>query len=335
MAKPTVRGKAAETKKSAGVKAPAANKASKSGVQKAERGDGVAAGALPALGSEAQTLPSLLAAFPAEDTVARDLALEDVSEEVLLDYGVSVDSQVLLDSVPGFVASAVRILDGLRPELSSLVLLDRGLLSVLVHQTAALGAQHAKWVEASKLAATVKTRDEQRGRVVIQQAMALRGRVSGALRNVLGPRKGSVVDTAASGGNDAVPLAGGLAGLAQLFRESRKRAKTAQAMARYGLDDAVLHALETSAAEVRGLAGPYTQQALKVLERELNLQDGRVIVVAEKIVRAFRLAHRSNPAVLLPSLGGLAWRLGTRSGPRAGGGGTGGEGGGEGEEPVV
>jgi hypothetical protein len=332
MAKATIGGKAAKTKTSVGVKAPAAKKAARAMVQKPEHGDGVAAAALPELGSEAQTLASLREAFPVEDKVARDLALEDVSEDVLLDYGVSVDSQALLDSIPGFVASAVRILNGLRPELSSLVLLDRGLFSVLVHQTAALATQHAEWVEASKHAATVKTRDEQRGRAVVREAMALRGRVSGALRNVLGPRKGSVVDMAASGGRDAVPLAGGLAGLAQLFRDSRKDTKTAQAMARYGLDDAVLLALETQAAEVRGLAGPYTQQALKVLERALNLQDGRVIVVAEKIVRAFRLAHRSNPAVLLPALGGLAWRLGTRSGGRGGGGG---EAGGTGEAPVT
>jgi hypothetical protein len=255
---------------------------------------------------------------------------------VLLQYGVSVDSQVLLDSVPGFVASSVRILLGLRPELSALVLLDRGLLSVLVHQTAALAAQHAKWVELSKLAATVRTRDSQRGRQVIQDALALRGRVSGALRSVLGPRHGPVVDEAARGGNDAVPLAGGLAGLAQLLREIQQQPRTAVALARYGLDAGVLQTLEAIAQEVRGLSAPYTQQALKVLERELNLQDGRVIVVAEKVVRAFRHAHRTNAAVLLPALGGLAWRLGTRNGPRvdANDGGTGGDGG-EGTEPVV
>jgi hypothetical protein len=150
----------------------------------------------------------------------------------------------------------------------------------------------------------VKTRDAQRGRAVIQRGDgASRAGVGRAAQRAGAPQGERGRHGRERWQRDAVPLAGGLAGLAQLFRDSRKHAKTAQAMARYGLDDAVLQALDTSAAEVRGLAGPYTQQALKVLERALNLQDGRVIVVAEKIVRAFRLAHRSNPCGAAPRAG--------------------------------
>lgn len=273
---------------------------------------------LPEIGAETQTLETLLRVFPSVDAEAASLALDEVPEDVLLEYGVSVDSQLLLDSVPGFVASALRILGALRGDLAALVLIDRGLFSVLVHETARLETMHRRWVEMSKQAATVKTQSRQDGERVVREALALRVRIAGALRSVLGPKRGHAVDTAASGGDDEVPLAGGLMGLAQLLGGLRKDARVANTLRRYGLGEDTQDELRSSAKAVRALSAPYTQAALKADERALNLQDGRVIVVAEKIVRAFRHANRSNPAVLLPALGGLAWRLGTRSGRRGG-----------------
>jgi len=40
----------------------------------------------------------------------------------------------------------------------------------------------------------------------------------------------------------------------------------------------------------------------RVSQRALDLQDGRVLLLAERTLRAFRAARRADPTILLPEL---------------------------------
>ena len=70
--------------------------------------------------------------------------------------------------------------------------------------------------------------------------------------------------------------------------------------------------LEAAAAALDGL-GDRSIDTRRIEQRKLDAQDGRVLVLLDVIDRAFRQAHRVDPAILIPTFHALASLFGGRS----------------------
>jgi hypothetical protein len=59
----------------------------------------------------------------------------------------------------------------------------------------------------------------------------------------------------------------------------------------------------------------------RVSQRSLDVQDGRVLLLVEQTLRAFRTAHRADASILVPELNRIAWLFDTshpsRKSPKA------------------
>ena len=74
---------------------------------------------------------------------------------------------------------------------------------------------------------------------------------------------------------------------------------------RFGIDGAHAATLRAAAQDVRAAGDVAAKPTRSATQRALDLQDGRVLLLIEVIVRAFREAHRENTAIALPDLNRL------------------------------
>ena len=70
--------------------------------------------------------------------------------------------------------------------------------------------------------------------------------------------------------------------------------------------------------DVRDAAKVTAAPGRKVTQRALDLQDGKVLYLIEKVIRSFRAARRADPTILVPELNKIAWMFETRSGKAKG-----------------
>lgn len=131
------------------------------------------------------------------------------------------------------------------------------------------------------------------------------------LRNALG--EGVVAELSAIVGTAETPekLATGLESLAGLIDDRIKKGdeEDVHALAQWGVGAERAAHLRQKAKTVREAGAIAATPERRVSQRALDLQDGRVLFVIGKVLRAFRAANRTDASILVPSLNKIAWKF--------------------------
>ncbi|WP_437878344.1 hypothetical protein [Sorangium sp. So ce513] len=260
------------------------------------------------------------------DALARELGPADgafaartyagIPEEDLVAEGTRIDSQSLIDDVPHFVASARRILGSLSEAQRSRVRMPEALLPLLVAEAGRLQAMKRSHDAAAAEVAGARAALEAQGRSAMRDGIGERDLCYDGLRNALGARRMARVDAIVGRADSPESLARGLEALASFIDETRRAdpVQDAQLLEDYGVGAACAASLRATAQRVRGIGSVQVAAGRRVTQRALDLQDGRVAIVIEKILRAFRAARRVDGTILVPELNKAAWMFESRSG---------------------
>ncbi|MGK4005408.1 hypothetical protein WMF31_22460 [Sorangium sp. So ce1036] len=263
------------------------------------------------------------------DALARELGPADgafaartyagIPEEDLVAEGTRIDSQSLIDDVPQFVASARRILGSLSEAQRGKVRMPEALLPLLVAEAGRLQAMKRSHDAAATEVAGARAALEAQGRSAMRDGIAERDLCYDGLRNALGARRMARVDAVVGRADSPENLARGLEALAAFIDETRRAdpLQDAKLLEDYGVGAECAATLRATAQRVRGTGSVQIDAGRRVTQRALDLQDGRVTVVIEKILRAFRSARRVDGTILVPELNKAAWMFEVRSGSSA------------------
>ena len=272
---------------------------------------------LPVLPAHDQvTLDELRAHFPTADERCRALTFQSVDEGDLVEDGNKVDSDAILAAGPTFILSTVTILRGLDGERTDLVYLDPALVGVCVDELVRLRALKRQSDEAASYTQSARAAQEAALKAAHDEAIRNRDLVRDAIVNALGSACEAEVAVASGNAADDGALATGVEGVAGWL--ARKLAAGTddekELLRRYRLHSGKVATLRACAARLRDAIEATARAPRPVNARALNLQDGRVLHVIDRIYTALRTAHAKNKAVALPDLHGIAWFFSNRSG---------------------
>jgi hypothetical protein len=239
-----------------------------------------------------------------------------VTEEELVQAGTQIDSQSILDDVPRFVGSARAILAGLSGAQREKVKLPPGMLALLVDEADLLRVLKADFERAQVEEGSDKAQKGAEAQRVRRQGIALRDLICDGLRNALtGSRLAaleSVIGTAETHEKLALGMEGVATVIESILQQGDADEKLDLADWRVGAESAAeLRALAT---QVRSAGEILARPEKRVTQRQLDMQDGRVLLLIEQTLRAFRSAHRMDRSILLPELQKIAWMFEVRSG---------------------
>jgi hypothetical protein len=279
-------------------------------------------GALPAPGTA--TLATLPAVFGDVDEVSRTLLFRDADDSDLVDDGTKVETSTILDSIPTFLVSCAGILGSLTVEQEGLVYLDPGIFGVLVDETGKLVVEKKRHDDALRAEKSGHVAQETGVSALAHEGALLRERTRAALISALGSSRRTLIDTAAgTATEDPAAVATALDALADLLdavHDPEAKSWTAADRAstdRFCVGSAQVDVLRADAESVRAASAVPAKPTRTASQRSLDLQDGRVLLLVEQIVRAFRQAHRASTAIAMPDLKQIAWKFSSRSGKRA------------------
>ncbi|WP_437602941.1 hypothetical protein WMF28_15040 [Sorangium sp. So ce590] len=274
---------------------------------------------VPTVSSTTVTLDSLARELGPADGAFAARTYAGIPEEDLVAEGTRIDSQSLIDDVPHFVASARRILGSLSEAQRGKVRMPAALLPLLVAEAGRLQAMKRSHEAAATEVAGARAALEVQGRSAMRDGIGERDLCYDGLRNALGARRMARVDAVVGRADSPESLAKGLEALASFIDETRRAdpAQDAEVLEDYGVGAECAAALRVAAQRVRGIGGVQIAAGRRVTQRALDLQDGRVAIVIEKILRAFRAARRVDGTILVPELNKAAWMFEARSGSSA------------------
>lgn len=228
-------------------------------------------------------------------------------EADLVEAGTAIDSVHVIDDVPRFVGSALTIQAALSPAQKELVRFPQALLPLLVQEAVTLRDLKAKH-EAQKTGdAAGKIERENKARQAMREGITERDTVRDSLRNALGDGRLDQLDAVTGTADTADNLAKGLEAIADFIdRVAKADPDDAAALEDYRAGPDRAESLRERAKAVRALGQATATSARRVTQRALDLQDGRVLLLIGKVLRAFRAARRADPTILVPELNRLA-----------------------------
>jgi hypothetical protein len=236
-----------------------------------------------------------------------------VREEALVEDGTRTDSQNVLDDVPRFVGSAISIGAALSAPQRALVRLPGTLLPLLVHEAAQLWTLKQRHEGQATDRAADKAERETKERRAMQAGITERDAVYDALRNALGDERQPELDAIVGRADSSDNLAKGFVALADFIdRVAKASADDAISLKDYGAGPDCAKTLRKRAKTVKDLGKVTAAPGRRVSQRALDLQDGRVLLLIGKVLRAYRAARRSDPTILLPELNRIAWMFESR-----------------------
>jgi hypothetical protein len=239
---------------------------------------------------------------------------EDVLEEDLVADGTQIDSQTLIDDAPVFVAAARDILASLTDAQRAKVRVPEGLFALLVAEATKLRELKRRHEADVARAAGGKAGREAELRAVMREGINERDLCYDSIRNALGSRRMGEVDALVGRADSPETLAHGLIALADFLDTTYALSdRDAVRLDDYGADHACAESLRALASKVRETSKESATPARRVSQRGLDLQDGRVVLLIEKVLRAFRSARRTDPAILVPALPRAGWMFESRS----------------------
>lgn len=268
---------------------------------------------------EEATLPCLRARFGDADETCRTLTFGAHDTAELVELGIRSDTAPIVESIPTLVVSTVTVLRGLTAEQAGYVLLDVALLGVLVDETVRLVATRQSYDLALGTSGVASGNRRRTQRDLRAEAIALRTNTVDGVIRALGSAHAESVRAAAGHAETDNDLAQGLAGLADHVHDILTRGSDGDRarLTRSRIGATRVHALRAKAAAVRALVeGKGALAPRTALQRALDVQEGRVLLLARKIVSALRAARAVDEAIPAVQLGRLATLLSPRSTPR-------------------
>lgn len=271
--------------------------------------------AFPVLAEGIHDLAGLSAVLGKPDETFRRLLFRNHTETEFYQWGVEAASEDILEDVPRFLSSSLRILATLSPARQSMVRVPPAIFAILADETAtdaSMAASHAT-VSDSEMEA-LKQR-EANLKKAMGQGIAVRDGAVGGLRHALGDARVASVRTAASDASTPAALAKGLRAVKTFIESAFEKGSDDDraALDAFGVGEACAADLETHAKAVEAAAPTAAGTSKRVSQRMLDIQDGRTLVLVDVILRAFRLARRQDKSILLPELNRLAALFDTRA----------------------
>lgn len=234
----------------------------------------------------------------------------DAEKGLLL--GQRTATERILDTAPGFVRSVEALWDSFsHTQRRTLVGYTPAVLSVLLAECAALKVCNSRYDLAAQRSLATRAQRESAARDAMRKGRDLRDQVGATLRTLHGASALSDdgVSRAFSSAETAEDLALRLCDVARYIERTLAAvdAETREAYAALLLDDALVAEIRGQAAEVRATAADLNDtEDMRVCQRQLDLQDGRVLHVIGMIHGAFRGAARRDATMLAPDLGALS-----------------------------
>lgn len=253
------------------------------------------------------TLDSLVPLLGAFDETVRTVIYNLVSEQELFKEGKRVASDRILDDAPLFLGSAHGIWRGLSESQRKRVNIEEHLFALCLDESLKLrelrdGHQVAAAVTAGGRAGRRVTRSQ-----VLRALRASRRSMLASLKN--GLDKASLAHAKALAGTAArtVTLIDGSERLADYVAQRiADAAESERARLRsFNLTTERVAELRSHVAAARATRVATTRGG-RIEQRLLDIQDGRVLFLMERIVRAFRAAQNEDPTILVPELRALA-----------------------------
>ncbi len=252
---------------------------------------------------------------PDEKLRAALFAREDPAR--LVAWGQSVDSANLLKEFPAFAGKCADIYAGLSEAQRKLVLLTPSLFSVLLDEVRVLKKMKAEVDAASATNSAERAERELASRREMKGGITLRDAVYDALKNCLDKERMGRVDRIVGTAEDEGKLATGLQALAGFVRELYREGDDSDRvlLEAFAVTKERADELSAKAAAVEATALP-PPVSPRVAQRQLQLHDGRVLALMDRILRAFRAGRRQDATILVPDLRHVAWFFDTRGGKK-------------------
>lgn len=258
----------------------------------------------PTVSPAATDLPAIHAELGPPNEQLQRLVFRNVTEEALYNDGIQLDSKNIVADVPEFVTSALAILASLDPTRRAKIKVPPGLFAVIVAETVALDAMKVGHDERQLDSAGSKAEREAILRKEAREGVALREITTGALGHALSPPQMKQVQTLAGDAATPANLVNGLKAVAgyieKIFKEGSEDDRASLTF--WEVTEATATALRDRAKIVEDANKAANTNTRRVSQRELDLQDGRVLHLMDMVLRAFRLARRSDASILLPTL---------------------------------
>lgn len=260
------------------------------------------------------TLDSLVALLGPVDEPLRTALFENVLDEALVKRGTRVLSTSILDDAPLFLGSTYNIWQAITDVQRAKVNIDPQVFALCLDEAHILRRLVQGFHAVVTTSASDQVEHSVEVRQVVSEGVALRSSVVDSLKSVLDPAQVAHVKKLAGTAETPETLAGGMKRIADYVSALLKNNTESQRrrLSTFNITAERATALKSKAEQVR-LTGAVTVAAVRRVEqRKLDLQDGRVLLLMEHILRAFRAAHREDPTILLPEVRALASVFNTR-----------------------
>lgn len=286
-----------------------------SGAVASEAKHGHKAPAIPVLADGTHSLTGLRETLGKPDEAFQRLLFRNHTEAEFYAWGVEASSQDILEDAPRFISSSLRILGALSPAQQSRVKLPPGIFALLADEAARDGEMAQSHATVSDGEVEGLKDREARLKKEMGRGIAERDGAVGGLRHALGDARVEGVRLAARDASSAAALAKGLRSIGMFITKMVAEGSDEDRLAldAFGVGAACAAEMEALAKGIEDAAPTTAGTGRRVSQRMLDIQDGRVLVLMDIVLRAFRLARRSDRSILLPELNRLAALFDTRS----------------------
>jgi hypothetical protein len=271
--------------------------------------------ALPTVLPNGEDLDSLHTALGKPQESFTRMLFRTAREEDLVEQGARVDSLNIVADVPRFVASSLAILEALDPARRATVMLPFGIFAVIVDEAVRLDGMKVDHEQTAVTGAGEKAEREATLRQEMRNGVALREQATAALGHALGDDRMKELDVIVGDASSPASLVKGMNAVAAFIDRvlANGDAAEAESLAAWHVAAPRAVALRAQAVTVKGAGAVVANTGRRVSQRSLDLQDGRVLLLIEQTLRAFRTAHRADRSILVPELNRIAWLFETRS----------------------
>ena len=252
------------------------------------------------------TLQALAEALGPPDPELAPILLRASTEADFHAEGSEVAPERIQQALPRFLTTAAASLTSLDETTAALVMVDAGILALIVHEALAIEPLARRWDASahtqSALVADWNARRARARRAAIGHRDLLVNALThalGAQADLLGALRGDATDDAA--------LVQGIKAVADLadMRLTEGSATDRVALARFKVTGERVTLLRDKAADVSAVGAAPVGAPQAVTQRQLDVQEGRVLVLIDILLKAMRAAKRVHPTLVMPELGAL------------------------------
>jgi hypothetical protein len=269
--------------------------------------------------TKSYTLDKLSELLGSADPELREALFEGLDEATLVEHGTKIDSDNIIKDMPVFIGMAFDVQKALSRTQRERLYLTPDLLPLLAAETVQLRKLKAEHDADVTAGAGGKAEREAAARQKMREGIALRDAVYDALRNAFGARGMAKVDEIVGTAETGEKLAAGMEALAGFIKERLATASPLELkrLAAFRIDTKRAKALEDKAGKIRTAATTTATPARRVTQRKLDLKDGQVLSLIERVLRAYRAANRQDGSIVVPELRTTGWLFDTGAGKTA------------------